>query len=346
MGSARTDRLLSTTRALAALLVTALGASVVLSGQGNQLRLVSTAWPPFTDAAGQARFALDLVDAGLGRIGVSATTTIVEAAQFTRALLDGPYDGSGAAWKDPDRERLLLYSQPYLENRLILVGRRGSDVSAATLAALAGKKIAIVEGYAYGDAVDNAGPTFVRSRSEEDSLTQLLTGAVDYTLMDDLVVQFITSNHAKESQEKLQFGLNPLVTRPLHLAVRRTRPDAESIISRFNAQLRGMIADGTYHRLLHVQWIQADVDGDGRVEYVSEGDRPGSTEPRSAYALVSSGTSLAAPAPQPSSSGPQRFYVGGRLYDGWGSIPDRYKVDDTTGPNPTRSGATIFKFTF
>ena len=134
-------------------------------------------------------------------------------------------------------------------------------MSAASLAALTGKRIAIVEGYSYGDAVDNAGPVFVRSRSEEDSLKRLLASEVDYALMDDLVVQYIVSNYATEAGTRLQVGTTPLVTRALYLAVRRTRPDAESIINRFNSQLRSMIADRTYHRLLHVDWIRADVDG-------------------------------------------------------------------------------------
>ena len=100
--------------------------------------------------------------------------------------------------------------------------------------------------------------------SEEDSLTRLLNGSVDYTLMDDLVVQYIVSNYPKESETKLQIGVTPLINRGLYLALRRTRPDAESIIKGFNAQLKGMIADGTYHRLLHVDWIQADLNGDGK----------------------------------------------------------------------------------
>ena len=54
--------------------------SLIVSAQTNQLRLVSTAWPPFTNEPGQARFALDLVEAALGRIGLSSSTTIVEAA--------------------------------------------------------------------------------------------------------------------------------------------------------------------------------------------------------------------------------------------------------------------------
>src|SRR4029453_8363531 len=99
--------------------------------------------------------------------GVTSTTVIVPAAEFTSSLLSGRFDGSGAAWKDPERERTLFFSQTSLKNRRILVARRGADVSAATFAALKGKRIAIVEGYSYGETLDNAGPTFGRTGSEE-----------------------------------------------------------------------------------------------------------------------------------------------------------------------------------
>src|SRR6476659_1052864 len=102
------------------------------------LRFVSTSWPPFTNEPGQPRFALDLVETALGRIGLTAKTTIVEPAQFGAALLGNDYDGSAAAWKDPERERLLAFSRPYLENRLVLVGRKGDDVSATSIASLKG----------------------------------------------------------------------------------------------------------------------------------------------------------------------------------------------------------------
>ena len=289
-----------------------LAASLAVSTQNRQLRLVSTAWPPFTNAPGQPRFALDLVENAFGRIGLSASTAIVEAAEFTQALLEGPFDGSGAAWRDPGRERVLFFSQPYLENRLILVGRRGDDVSATTVASLKGKRVAIVEGYSYGDTLDDSGPTFVRSRSEEDSLRMLLSSAVDYTLVDELVVQYIVSNYANEARTRLQVGTTPLVTRQLYLAVRRSLPDAESIVNRFNAQLRGMIADRTYHRLLHVEWIRADVDGDGLAENVPQSDQPGRLEPSSSYLLFSTEQSK----PEPRTT-PQRFYIGGSTYDGW-----------------------------
>lgn len=316
------------------------------SATTTKLRLVSSAWSPFTNTTRQPRFALDLVEAALGRIGVTATTTIVEPKQFTAALLQGDFDGSAAAWKDPEREKVLLFSQPYLENRLVLVGRTGADVSANTLSGLTGRKIAIVEGYSYGDTVDRSGPAFVRARSEEDSLARLLSGSVDYALMDELVVQYIVEHHAKEAQSRLQLGVTPLITRPLYFALRRSRPDAQSIIDRFNAQLQSMISDRTYHRLLHVDWIQADVDGDGLLEYVPGSDRVGPMQPRRAYSLFST-TPLEIPkaaAPPPSPETGPRFYMGGNIYRDWATVPDTYKLTSGDIPNPARSTGTLFRF--
>jgi polar amino acid transport system substrate-binding protein len=326
-------------RWVALLLLFATVTGWVGSAQTRTLRLVSTAWPPFTNAPGQPRFALDLVEAALTRIQVNSNTTIVAPAQFTTSLLTGPFDGSAAAWRDSEREKALIFSEPLLENRLVLVGRRGADVSAKALGALKGKRIALVEGYAYGDDVDRSGPTFVRSQTEEDSLALLLKGEVDYTLMDDLVVQYIVDHYANESRARLQFGATPMITRSLHFVLRRDQLDAQGIINRFNAQLRGMITDRTYHRLLHVDWIRADVDGDGLPEIVPQRDQMGPAEPLRSYALASdkpeSSTSTAKP----------RYMFGSTIYESWALVPQTYK-SYASEPDPNRSSGTIFRFRF
>jgi polar amino acid transport system substrate-binding protein len=328
-------------RASVALVMLACAAVSLTPAAQTPLALVSTVWPPFTNVPGQPRFALDLVEAAFGRIGVNGRTTIVDAAQFTSSLLGSAVDGSAAAWRDPERERVLIFSQPYLENRLVLVGQRGADVSARTLADLGGKRVAIVEGYSYGDSIESAGPVFVRLRSEEESLERLLKGGVDYTLMDDLVVQYIVSNYPKQAGTRLEIGSTPLVRRELYLALRRSRPDAESILTRFNAQLRGMIADGTYHRLLHVDWIRADVNGDGVPEYVPRTDKAGRAEPKRVYAL------FAAPPSVTEATSKSGFYVGGNIYSDWASVPESYKIASSSErPDPRRSTASIFKFSW
>ena len=311
-----------------------------LTPASRQLRLVSTVWSPFTNAPGEPRFALDLVGEALRRAGISAETVIVDEARFTSSLLSGEFDGSAAVWKYAEREPVLIYSQPYLWNRLILVGRQGSDVSATSLADLAGKRIALVAGYVYGEEVETTdGLIIVDSTGEEDSVAKLLNGEVDYTLMDDVVVEYIITNYGEEAQTRLAFGSTPLLTRSLHLAVRRSLPDAESIISRFNAGLRGMIADRTYHRLFHLDWIQADVDGDGSSEYVPRVDRTGPRPPERSYVLSATGS----PTTKPGTT--QRFYFDGVIYEGWSNVPEQYKAP-VSKPERRRHTVRIFTFTW
>lgn len=325
-------------RSLAVSLVLLAGLAASGVAQTVQLRLVSTSWPPFTNPSGQPRLALDLVEAALGRAGLNSSTSFVDASRYTPALLGNGFDGSAAAWRDPSREKVLLYSEPYLENRLILVGRKGADVSATRLAALKGRRIALVEGYSYGSEVESAGPSYVRSSSEEDSLRQLLDSKVEFALMDALVVQYIVEQHADQARERLQLGDVPLIRRPLHLAINRSRLDADSVITKFNAQLRGLIADRTYHKLLQVDWIQADVDGDGLSEYVPRSDQAGTLEPQRVYAISTGNTSSTTPVTEP------RFYVGGNIYTSWASVPSSYKVVGVERPDARRSTASIFKF--
>jgi len=317
-------------------------AVITVSAQVAPLTLVSTIWSPFTNAPGKPRYALDLVETAFSRVGLSARTEFVPASDFTTSLLSGKYDGSAAAWRDPQRESVLLFSQAYLENRLVLIGRRGTDVSARALGDLKGKRVAVVEGYSYGEAAERAGPVFVRARSEEESLKKLLSSEVDYTLIDDLVVENIVSHYPKESSSRLAIGSTPLVTRELHLAIRRTRTDAQSIIDRFNAQLRAMITDRTYNKLLDVDWIRADVDGDGVPELVPRSDKTGPAAPVRFYTLFSD------PEPLKYRTEPKTgVYLGGNIYSDWANVPQNYKQEnDPYHPDSRRSTATIFTFSW
>src|SRR3954447_26930847 len=86
----------------------------------TEVRLASTLWSPFTSTSDKARFALDLVEEALRRVGVKAATTIVPDGKLTDVIQSREFAGSGAIWKDGERERYLIYSEPYLQNRLVL----------------------------------------------------------------------------------------------------------------------------------------------------------------------------------------------------------------------------------
>jgi ABC-type amino acid transport substrate-binding protein len=316
---------------LAAVLTAALSAQAQ-----SALRLASDVWLPFTNETGKHAVAIALVHEALQRSGFQPETDILEAGAVTPAILSEEYDGSVAVWRDAAREESLRFSEPYLENRLVLVGRKGSDVQASSLAELQGKRIAIVESYAYGEAVDTArGITWLRGKDNQESLERLLREEADYMLVDELLMQYVLQHQPEEAKQYLEIGSSPLLRRSLHFALRKDRPGAGYILERFNRAIRAMIQDGTYHQILAFNWIRTDVDGDGQVELVLDGKRAGTQAPSGSYTLLASA---------PAAQGPERYFIEGKTYTGWDQVPEEYKVAPAPYVNP--DGVTLLRFRF
>jgi polar amino acid transport system substrate-binding protein len=309
-----------------------LGASIGTAGEPLELKLGSDEWPPFTGNPGTERAAIELVHTALERAGIDATTTIVEWKEVEAGIRRGELDGSAAMWKTERREKDLLFSAPYIENRLVLIGRAGSDVSATRMDHLAGKRVAAVGRYAYGEQIERAqGVYFVSTKNDQDSLDRLLAGDVDYLLIDELVVRHLLEFQPDEVEANLEIGLRPMARRLLHFAIRKDVPNAETIIEAFNGEIRAMLGDGSYVEILQVGWIRVDVDGDGLYELVPYGDHLGEYPPGTVYDVFGD---LPDDEPEPEK---QRVFYQGNIYEGWDAIPDELKA------RPSPGGDTFFK---
>ena len=307
-----------------------------------KLRLGSDEWPPFTDNAGGQRAAIELVHTALERAGIEATTTTVDWKDVEAGIRHGTFQGSAAMWRTERRERDLLFSSPYLENRLVLVGRKGSDVSATRMSDLAGKRVAAVGRYAYGDAIRQAsGVLFVNARNDQDSLDKLLAGEVEYMLVDELVAHYLVTYQADDALAKLEIGTTPLARRMLHFAIRQDVPNAERIMTAFDTEIRQMLTDGTYAEILKVGWIRVDVDGDGLDELVALGDHIGDVPPGAVYDVFGE---------EPDDVPPekQRIVVAGSVFEGWDAIPEQYKTRGPAAPNDVafKQGTTVMTLKF
>ena len=304
------------------------------------LRLVSDHWPPFTTEPGSARVAIELVQRALTRAGRSSSSTILSSrfARVVERIQSGEFDGSAALWKTAEREEFLRFSVPYLENRLVLVGREGSPVEVRSMAELAGKRVATVSAYAYGEILSTTtGPEFVLGKSDEANLQRLLDAEVDYVLADELLIHHVFKHQAEEAERALEVGRTPLVSRKLHFAVRKDLPGSKEIVQRFDEEIRAMMADGSYHRALDVDWIWADIDGDGVSELVLRGTQAGVTAPENSYDVLS------ADGYSPKEK-PPAFVIEGVVYQEWEAVPDRYKVQIDRTREPVDPTFTVFRF--
>lgn len=294
------------------------------------LTLASDPWPPFTNNDEKGALALDLVKFALKRSGRDVTFEITQFTEVIDGILKKEFDGSAALWKNKEREEVMLFSEPYMFNQIILVGREGADVSADEITDLSGKKIGVVADYAYGDLMtrttvgdedEKNGATFVTGASDQENLQKLLNNKLDYILVDALLVEYAKKHQLSQLEAKLDFGSNILFSRALHFAVRKDVPRAQEIIDGFNREIKAMATDGSYSRILELTWVKADMDGDGVMEYVLNGDKAGRLAPSTAYSLV--------PKSQ-SEMTADNYYIDGKVYKGWDSVPNRYKQPQVT----------------
>ena len=142
-------------------------------------------------------------------------------------------------------------------------------------------------------------------------------------LIDPLIIQYLMTYQKEDVNKYLAIGTTPLVNRTLHLALRRDLPDVDKILDIFNQQISKMVADGSYNEILQLNWIQADVDGDGKTELVLNGTKAGQQAPSDIYNLVLQNTESVMTASN------NRYYIEGTVYDSWNQVPDSYKVSNS-----------------
>ncbi|MGF1508865.1 MAG: substrate-binding periplasmic protein [Myxococcota bacterium] len=295
----------------------------------RELRLAESPWPPYVEDGAESGLSVDLVHTALRRAGYRPVSVAKPIGTLLPALRTGSADGSVALWKSPERERYLLYSDPYLQNRLVVVGRNGTDVTARRLEDLAGKRVAIVADYAYGTALkQTADVNLIEGRNDEDNLRSLLMGEVDYILADEVLVAHLFQRYGDEARRLLTAGKVPLVMRNLHFAIRREFPEAERLVKAFNREILRMEADGSYNRILDLEWIRVDIDGDGRAELVVDGTAAGTKEPEDGYAILepTQDEEGGSDADEQKKGLERRYVIEGKVYESWDAVPAKYKT--------------------
>ena len=322
-------------------IITSLIILISLNGlaQPSSITLGSDVWPPFTNVDGEEAVALDLVKEALNRIEIQSSFEIVNFNEVISGIDTRRFDGSAALWLSKEREEKYFFSKAYLHNQLILVGRKGSIVKGLSFSDLKEKRIGIVESYDYGQEINPQGDIlYVKSKSDQKNLEQLLSKQIDYMVVDALLIQHMLNFQINDVSKYLEIGDTPIIVKSLHFALRKDIKDGKLIIDQFDEEIAKMIADGSYNQILNLNWIKSDIDGDGNVELVLKGNQAGTYQPANLYSVVLNQSNT------PAMNTSYQYYIDGNIYDTWENIPDRYKVKFSPGKaNPNNIGL-VFNF--
>ncbi len=224
-------------------------------------------WPPFIIAGADQGTAERLVCEALKRSGWLCSVEVGEWESVLDEARVGAIDGIAAAWRTPERESYLLFSEPFLTNRIIPVIDGNNLATIESPGDLSGLRVAVVSNYAYGDEIDAEAIGFeiIHVKNSKSGMRAVLQGEADVALVDELVARNELNHSEMSSLRALD---TVLAFRSLHLAISRSNPKAEVIIADFEHSYRLMLKDGTVNEILNVDWLATDFGQSGNLDVV------------------------------------------------------------------------------
>jgi len=233
----------------------------------ESLNLANDPWPPFVIEGEEAGTAEALVCEALRRSGWDCDISVDHWSEVLAGTRSGERDGVVAIWKSEERETYLVFSDPYLTNRMIAITAADSAFRPSSLGDLAGRRVALVADFAYGDEITAARESMDVTEVEDDlaAIQAVQSGQAQAAIIDELIARQMVDDGLAEG---VTLSGAALSFRELHFAVSRQHPQAQQIVDDFNQSFQVMLEDGTVNEILEIDWLVTDVGRDGDLDFV------------------------------------------------------------------------------
>ncbi len=238
-------------KTLSALLLGLLLSSTVAYAQ-KTVTLTASHSPPYADdKLPQQGLAIELVSHVLKRAGYTPEINFKIWSRAMEGVSVGLYDALAAAWYSDERAKEYLFSDPYLNSKLILLKLRSDPSSYNDKSDLAGKRVGTQAGYAYGMNLDKMpGLTLVPENHAIQNLMGLLNGKVDVVIGDQRTLSMQIHEYLHDDMHKFQVVDVNLPTRDRHLAASREADGKDKLVADFNRALTAVRKDGSYQAIV------------------------------------------------------------------------------------------------
>lgn len=214
--------------------------------------LAGNNWEPFIGRALPGHgLSVELVRAVFEHAGYETSMGFAPWQTVMEGMKKGKYDVLVANWKTAKRQSLLLFSEPYFTNKLIVISPDRMINNTQDLNLIMQKKEAVLglmSDYAYGNILPDKGGV-QRHQHYSPLLRKLASGELTATVIDQCVANY-QLNQLPNLKAKLQVSAHPIKNKPLHISVWKNHPAAATLIKDFNRALKEYSASKKYRMLL------------------------------------------------------------------------------------------------
>jgi polar amino acid transport system substrate-binding protein len=237
---------------------------VSLKVVAETLGLVGSNWPPYIDKNQNNKgLAMEIVETALLQKGYRIRANVETWPRVLEGVEIGVYDVVAAIWKTPEREEMLIFSNPYLVNHIKFIKMKNTEAKYQNLEDLTGYLIGVVKDYAYDEAfLESQILIKIPQNHIVQNLLKLTQGEIDLTLGDERAVRYEINQYMSGYAPQMDFLSKPLSQRSLHIAVSKQNPNAKKIVADFNQAITKMKKDGSFDTIVkkYDKYLGAKID--------------------------------------------------------------------------------------
>lgn len=221
-------------------------ASRAASAMARTVHLVTTEYPPFMGEKlpGQG-LVMRIATAAMERSGYTVKTTFMPWARAMDMTRAGAADGIAGAWRTPERELSLAYTNTVTSTRIGLFKRADNPFRYETLADLKPYTIGVVRGYANPVAFDEAHLKTEEATDDETNLRKLAGHRLQFVLIEKAVAQGLLKSSLPQLKSSVVWMEPAINVLPLYVAFSRNVKNHDELLAAFNAGLESLRKDGS-----------------------------------------------------------------------------------------------------
>jgi phospholipid transport system substrate-binding protein len=221
------------------------------------LKMAGHSWEPYISNQLPANgLAVNIVTEVLSRTGYQVEMEFMPWQRVVEGMTTGNIDISVASWYNETRARETQFTNPYLNNNLVIVKRKSDKLNYSTPAEFKsyvnnrGYRLGVLKDYAYGDYFSEIKPLVSLNVYKycKQLVREVANKSTDLALLDNWTVQN-SLDSSKNIANHLEI-MPTLIERSLHVTISRERTDHQAIAEAFNKSLAEMKHDGSYQEIL------------------------------------------------------------------------------------------------
>ena len=222
------------------------------------LKMAGHSWEPYISNQLPANgLAVNIVMEVFARAGYQVEMEFMPWQRVAEEMSTGNIDMSVASWYNETRARETQFTEPYLDNELVIIKRKLDQLTYSTQDEFKtyvnkrGYRLGVFKDYGYGDYFSEIAPLV--SLNYYKYCTQMIRDvankSTDIALLDHWTAQNSLDN-SKNIADHLEV-MPTLIKRSLHVTITKKRADHQVIAEAFNKSLAEMKKDGSYQAILN-----------------------------------------------------------------------------------------------